>query len=112
MNKTSGLIENLNCWFNSQFANSHPPLTKFVETTVSFLDRTIERVKEKRNCTYKPPDYPLDVIAELPDEFAYFEYTVDWCAEPVQRGKRKGQMKSDKAHKKSVTSEEKSTKKL
>ena len=83
MNKTSGCLECLNCQFNGQFVNSHPPPTEFAETSVSFLDTTIERVKERRNRTYTPPDYPLADLAELPDEFDDFEYKVDWCAEPV-----------------------------
>ena len=111
MNKTSGSLECLNRQFNRQFANSHPPLTEFAETAVKFLDIRIEQVKEKRNRTYKPPDYPLAVLAELPDEFDDFEYKVEWCAEPVQRGKRKGEEKSDKAEKKSVSVKEKATKK-
>ena len=52
----------------------------------------------------------MAVLAELPEEFDDFDYKVDWCAEPVQQGKRKGQENRDKAQKKSVTANEKSTK--
>lgn len=74
------------------------------------MDETIKRVRERRNCKYTPPVYPMAIFAKLPEEFDDFVFNINWCAETVQRGKRKGQEKSEVAQKKSATIKEKSTK--